>query len=123
MATVQPTFVKQRDENNVLIVKWVLANGDVGAPVSKPEYADRSVQVFGTFGTGGTLILQGSNEGDDSQSAPTTYATLTDQGGTNLSFTGAGLKQVLQNTNWVRPNCSAGDGTTSLTVYMVFRKR
>jgi len=41
---------------------------------------------------------------------------LTDPQGTALSFTAGGLSTILQNPKYVRPNVTAGDGTTSLTV-------
>jgi hypothetical protein len=99
-------------------VKWTpLANGDSGSAVDLNDYRDRSVQVLGTFGTGGSVTLQGSNDGG------TTWATLTDQGGNNLTFTAAGIKHVQQLTEYIRPTVTAGDGTTALTVYVFFRGR
>jgi hypothetical protein len=99
-------------------VSWTpLANGDSGSAVDLNDYRDRSVQVLGTFGTGGSVTLQGSNDGG------TTWATLTDQGGTNLTFTAAGIKHVQQLTEYIRPIVTAGDGTTALTVYVFMRGR
>ncbi len=103
-----------------LLVTWgPMANGDVGVPYSSPHMADKSVQVSGTFGAGGNLRIEGSNQQgfDSSGNALTpTYATLNDPQGTALNFTAAGIKAILENTNLVRPNVTAGDGTTSLTV-------
>lgn len=118
MATVSSTLVP----TTTLItnkVKWTpltTTNAD-GAAVDLNDYRDRSVQVLGTFGAGGSVTLQGSNDGG------TTWATLTDQGGNNLTFTAAGLKHVQQLTEYIRPLVTAGDGTTSLTVYVFFRGR
>lgn len=94
------------------IVTWAnLANGDDGTPFKYPVFADRTIQVTGTFGSGGTALVEGSNF----SSAPT-YATLNDPQGLPLSFTSAKIEQVLENTYSIRPRVSAGDGTTSLTV-------
>lgn len=95
-------------------VKWVnMANGDVGdTAVELGYYSDRSVQVTGTFGTGGSVSLKGSN--DDG----TTWATLTDPAGNAITFTSTGLKQILQLPHKIRPEVTAGDGTTSLTVWL-----
>lgn len=44
------------------MVTWpALANGDDGTPISFSQYTDKSVQVSGTFGVGGTLRFEGSN--------------------------------------------------------------
>lgn len=97
------------------IFQWsAVPNADTGTPLPFSKYADRSVQVSGTFGAGGTVVLQGSNNG-------TTYATLTDPQGNALSFTAAGLEQITEIVRFIRPSVTAGDGTTSLTVTIAAR--
>ena len=94
-------------------IKWeAIPNGNVGDGVELGSYSDRTVQVVGTFGSGGSVSIQGSNDGG------TTWATLTDQAGSALTFTSTGLRQILQLPHMIRPNVTAGDGTTSLTVYI-----
>lgn len=91
-----------------------LANGDDGTPVeASGTFPDKSIQVLGTFGAGGTIILEGSNLPNNSA-----WATLNDPQGNALSFTAANLEQVLEQTRWVRPRVTAGDGTTSLQAYL-----
>lgn len=98
-------------------VAWLaVPNGNTGEAVAMGEYADRSVQVTGTFGTGGSVSLQGSN--DDGA----TWVTLTDPAGSAVTFTGAGLKQVLQSTQKLRCSVTAGDGSTALNVYVFMKK-
>ena len=98
-------------------IRWLaMANGDTGAAIELGNYQDRSIQITGTFGAGGSVSLQGSNDGG------TTWATLTDPAGNALTFTSAGLKQVLQITHKVRMTVTAGDGTTSLNAYLFMRK-
>lgn len=92
------------------------ANGDTGAPIELSYYQDRTIQVVGTFGAGGSVSLQGSNDGG------TTWATLTDPLGNALTFTATGLKQILELPQKIRPSVTAGDGTTSLDVYIHMRK-
>lgn len=87
-----------------------MANSDVGTALSAAQLADKSVQISGTFGAGGTIIIEGSNNGGVS------YSTLRDPQGTALSFTAADLKQILENADLLRPRVTAGDGTTALTV-------
>jgi hypothetical protein len=106
----------------VVIVQWApLANGDVGAWVQLPEWADRTVHIYGTFGAGGTIVIQGSNE-TGFPPAPANPITLTDQNGVAMSYTAAALKQMTEAPLQVRPSCTAGDGTTSLNVILVMRR-
>jgi len=80
-----------------------------------PGSADRSVQVTGTFGAGGNLRIEGSNDG-------TNYSALTDPQGNALDFTATKIEGVLELTRYIRPRATAGDGTTSLTVTMILRR-
>ncbi|MBX9697861.1 MAG: hypothetical protein K2X74_00435 [Acetobacteraceae bacterium] len=100
-----------------VVVNWTpLANGDDGEPYSRDiGGADRSVQVAGTFGAGGTLVIEGSNDPDP---LAATWFTLTDPQGNALSFPAARLEQVAEYTRWLRPRVTGGDGTTALTVRM-----
>jgi hypothetical protein len=101
--------------NNVHFVSWTpLLNGDSGAPYAMTGFADRSVQIGGTFGTGGTVLIEGSNDG-------TNYATLADPQGVALSKTSAALVEISQIVKFIRPRVSAGDGTTSITVTLLAR--
>lgn len=88
-------------------------NGD---PETLVQAADRSVQVTGTFG-GATVVIEGSNVPN-----PTTndWFTLTDPLGSNVSFTGAGGMQIIENTVAVRPRVSGGTGT-NVNVYLISR--
>jgi hypothetical protein len=97
----------------VVTAQWVMANSDTSVPVELTDYADRSVQVTGTFG-GATITLEGSNDG-------TNYVTLRDPQGVALSFTAAGLKQVMETTLYVRASITGGAGST-LTVTLCMRK-
>lgn len=95
------------------IVSWSLANGDVGQAYGDAVgQADRSVQINGTFGVGGSVNVEGSNDNVN-------WFILHDLQGNNLTYTAAGLKQVQEIALWVRPNCTAGDGTTNLTVTLL----
>lgn len=108
--------VGQEYGENYAVAKWDnIPNGNDGQVVEMPAYADRSVQVGGTFGTGGTVVLEGSNDG-------ATYATLKDPFGNDISFTAAGLKQVVEICKYMRPRVTAGDGTTAIDVTLLMRK-
>lgn len=98
----------------VLLVWTGLLNGDTGEPAELAGHADKSVQILGTFGAGGTIVIEGSNDS-------TNYVTLTDPQGNAISKTAAALEMVAENTRKIRPSVTAGDGTTSLSVYMLVR--
>lgn len=97
---------------SVAQVKWVLATGDVGLPISLTDFADRSVQVTGTFG-GGTVTLEGSNDG-------TNWKTLRDPQGVALSFTTADIKQVMETTLYTRANLNGG-AAVNVNIVMALR--
>lgn len=121
MAIRIPTVEYLVDGNpNISRVIWTgLLNGDSGSPVELPEFPDRTVQVYGTFGVGGSINLEGSN--DKTTESPT-YALLTDPQGTAVTKTAAAMEVFEECPLIIRPNVTAGDGTTSLTVKMVCRR-
>lgn len=91
-----------------------MANGDTGAPVAYMG-RDRAVQVTGTFGTGGSVAWEGSNDNAN-------WFPLKNLDNTAIAFTAAGLQTVRDEALWVRPHVTAGDGTTALTVILAIRK-
>lgn len=118
MATVRVTLTElpNSGEGKGWIASWpAMANGDVGEALELPGYQDRSIQAAGTFGTGGSVAAEGSNEG-------TNYAALRDPSSTTIALTAAGVKGVLEATRYIRPHVTAGDGTTALNVTMFFVK-
>lgn len=113
MAVVK--VVLTRLERDAVILTWgPMLNGDTGEPCAYPSHSDKSLQVTGTFGTGGSVAVQGSNDG-------VTFPALNDFTGTVIAMTAAGIKGVGENTLYVRPAVTAGDGTTSLTVTMLLK--
>ncbi len=98
------------------VISWSgLLNGDDGAPIEMPGSSDRSIQYQGTFGTGGTIILEGSNDGVN-------YHPLTDPQGNAISKTAAGIEAIMELTRYVRPRVSAGDGSTSLVATLLVKR-
>lgn len=117
MAVVSYTLTEQIEgsvkNNGTVLVSWpLMANGDTGQPFLAHSHSDKSAQITGTFGAGGNCRIEGSNDS-------TIYAALSDHGATALNITSASIKAVAENTRWLRPNISAGDGTTSITVTLV----
>lgn len=115
MSVIAPTITKSGDGSCITVTWAAMANGDTGAPFYMSSWADRSIQVAGTFGAGGNCKFQGSNNG-------TTYIVLTDPQGNALDITAAKIEAVTECVAQVQPNISAGDGTTALTVTMFARR-
>lgn len=117
MATVTPANNGNiAGDGSVAMFTWAtMANGDDGSPAELIPWADRCVQVTGTFGAGGTVVIEGSNDNS-------TWATLYHAQGSAASFTAAGIRQIVETPRYVRPRVTAGDGTTSLTVSMTLRR-
>ncbi|MER9840328.1 hypothetical protein NKJ59_03585 [Mesorhizobium australicum] len=112
MATTQGAQVSDPDIH-ALRFKWLaIPNGNQGSAVTLNVYQDRTVQIGGTFGAGGSVTIQGSNDNG------TTWATLTDTLGNALTFTAAGMKQITELPYQIRPSVTAGDGTTSINVWL-----
>jgi hypothetical protein len=114
MAIRTPT-VEIIGERQVRITWSGLLNGDSGAPIDWGNFMDRSAQVKGTFGAGGSVTMEGSNDGS-------TFNPLSDPRGNGLAITTAKLEQVEDVSYQIRPNVTAGDGTTNLTVVLFARK-
>lgn len=120
MATVAGVFTQVYGMNGGLAgwkgVWSPMLNGDVGTAVDRfSDFADKSIQATGAFGVGGSVAAEGSNDGIN-------YFSLTDPQGTVIAVTAAGGKAITEATLNFRPHVTAGDGTTSLTVTMFFRR-
>lgn len=115
MATIAPVVTDISVDGSVSKVVWTaLTNTDFdGVQIMSVEWADRCIQVDGTFG-GATITIQGSNDG-------ATWYTLNNVQGTALTFTAAGMKQVVEVPQWIRPSLSGGAGST-LNVTMIARR-
>jgi len=74
--------------------------------------SDRSVHVFGDFGSG-TCTIQGSND-----PLSTTWATLHDLSGADLVFTVAGIQMMAENPQFIRPSLT-GSSSPALRVNML----
>jgi hypothetical protein len=116
MTTVAPTINRPvSGRAGGFLVQWpAMANGQTGVPFDLSGYVPVSVQIEGTFGAAGSVTLQETIDG-------TNYETAHDGQGNALTFTTAGLKSVGDNANLIRPNVTAGDGTTALTVSLWVR--
>ena len=119
MAEKPYTMVPTGQEvEGVTLLKWTgLQATDTGAPFMFAYQNDRTVRVFGTFGAGGTVLIEGSLE-----TTPTSYDTLDDPNGNALSFSASRTESIQQNVTSIRPRVSAGDANTLLDVYLLLVK-
>lgn len=109
MANVQPVITDTIP--GCVVATWALANGDTGVPVGYGGYVERSVQVSGTFGAGGSVQMEVSNDG----------VNYTIGGG--IVAAALGPQPVSFPALYMRPHCTAGDGTTALVVTLFMAKR
>lgn len=93
-------------------VTWAaITNGSQGDAAGGP-YVTASFQATGTFGAGGSIRMEGSNDG-------TNWFALSP-----TALTAAGIFAALgaaEHPRFIRPNVTAGDGTTAITVVGFFQ--
>ena len=105
---------------NAIVKKWSFDGaGQTGEAVQAASFSDRSIQAAGTFG-GTTITIEGSNNSTNGTDGD--WVTLTDTAGTALTFTSAGLKQILQVTRFVRAKTTAGTGVAVTATMVAVRK-
>ncbi|SFT71423.1 hypothetical protein [Mesorhizobium sp. YR577] len=108
MATTVITSFPQAD---VALATWTsLVNGETGNSASITRWSNnKTVTVTGTFGAGGSVAIQGSNDGS-------TFVPLHDPRGVAIAITTAGAALIEENPLFIRAVVTAGDGTTNLKV-------
>jgi len=104
MATRKALFTV--DNNRQVRCTWSgLLNGDDGSLEALAHLSELVVNIRGTFGVGGSVSLV-----DDDGNI------LRDPQAVALTFTAKNTKVVLEKPKTLKPNVTAGDGTTNLTV-------
>lgn len=106
------TLTQSCPYSGVVAGTWTLANGETGTAMLAPRFSDRSVQFSGTYGAGGSVLFEGSNDG-------IVYNQLHDYLGSLIASTAASLSSISESCLWIRPRCTAGDGTTAVKVALV----
>lgn len=95
-------------------VIWAaVPNGNQGDAVAE-DWSEAFFQVTGTFGAAGSVQIEGSN--DNVNWVKLSPAALTAAG----LFAGLG---VTERPKYLRPNVTAGDGTTALTITGFLKKQ
>ena len=97
-----------------VVYTWDLVAGQTGDPVDLVDFADRTIQVSGDFGVGGSITFEGTID-------LVSYGTLSEPGGSPAIITTSKVMSILEVTRSIRPRCS-GDGSTSLKASILLRK-
>lgn len=94
----------------VHIVKWEgLTTNDTGEPWRRSDFSDKCVQIFGDFGSGATVTMQGSNDPRVVTSpGSAVWFSLTDPQANAIAKTSAAGEQILENPVWIRPSVTGG---------------
>lgn len=120
MAIVALTSI---NEGNSQTVSWAaLTTNDTGQPWKLSSYSDKTVQIFGNFGSGASVSIEGSNDprvvSDPSNAV---WFVLTDPQAAVITKTAAAGEQIIENPKWIRPNVTLGT-SPSITVVIQANK-
>ena len=110
-ATAGPAGLVIAHPYDAAVTAQILASHPRVAAIGESGAFGRAVA---RLGSGGTLKIEGSNDGAN-------WSVLTDPQGNDLSFTASKIETVSEITRYIRPNVTAGDGTTALTVSLFGR--
>jgi hypothetical protein len=96
-----------------ILVTWNgLLNGDDGTAFEAGDITEATIQATGTFGVGGSITLQASNDGVN-------WFAATDAANVACTFTAQGGDAPVQTPRYWRPIVTAGDGTTALVAVLM----
>lgn len=116
----RPYTITWQDVGAPLIIWAGLLNGDTGAAYKGAAgYPKKRVQVSGTFGAGGAVRVQGSMFGQ--LEASPVFDDMQDESATPLTFSVAGARATSDLVVQIRPEVTAGDATTDLTVRLLMK--
>lgn len=120
MATVTPVVIQQSDR--VLEIKWSnLGNGDTGGYQSCRGYEEFSFSFYGTIGAAGSVTLEQSP--DNGTTAIDLKTSQSNIFSTMPIVSLPGAQVAIFPLGDVRPHVTAGDGTTTINVYLLATKK
>src|SRR5258706_4000685 len=115
MSLILPTSITTGGVD-IIAVQWTpMKFGDTAQPIVSGALVDHSIQCEGLFGAGTNIQIQGSNDGQN-------YHALTDPYSNTINMGSAQLRQTTEDTVWIKPVISAGDGTANLTITVCIRR-
>lgn len=105
-------------EVDVKVFEWVdMELNDTGQPLVRPSMADVCVQLTGVLSTGGACQVQGAlNPGTP------IWQPLEDAHENILTMLSLKIEQILQSPFQIRPEITAGDGSTVLTLTIKLKR-
>lgn len=106
--TTQAVTAVDDNGGHLTYMSAIMANGDVSAPFAPPKGFGGTFQVKGTFGSAGSMQLEGSLDGG------TTWSLLKDYNGTSTAQTSAAAVAIAAIPALLRFHATAGDGSTAL---------
>lgn len=116
MAEITLTREDMRSGVPSCLVSWSgMANGDTGQQTELIDYPDRTITFTGTFGVGGSVTVQGSNDGSN-------WFAMTDPQGNAITKTSASMEMLSEAPRYIRPIVTAGDGTTAIVAQILCRR-
>lgn len=119
MATRTPII--QFVSPGVLQATWTgLLNTDDGLPLDAMGWPDKTVTVYGTFGVGGAVAVEGKAR------AATNYNSVNDshgEGNALVLIAESQMARLNENPEHVRPHVIGGDGDTDLTMVITCTRR
>lgn len=110
MTTKVPTIVTGAQKSLDILWENLETSTDDGTPVAVGGAKSATVQLLGTIGTGGSITMQGSNDGGN------TWATLEDINSADVTMGALGIHTIHELPSLIRPNATAGAGATDLDV-------
>lgn len=128
MAVIDPVPVISDNGSYVRIMKWTpLTEADSGSSIELPQLPDKTVQAYGTFGSGGAVTIYGSNNPADKaiepSNASSSWTPLTDVDGLgNIVLNSTKGAQILENYRYIACEVTAGTGV-SVTVQIVCERK
>ena len=107
-------LVRGQTQGHGRFARWRLEADGAGPQERSIGHADRTVHIFGNFGSG-TLTLQGSND-----PAETVWNTLHDLSGAEIVVTAATILMIAENPQAIRPSLS-GSTNPDLNINILSR--
>lgn len=109
------TVITTYPAKGLSLATWAsLLTTENGNSISCARWADKTVQVSGTAGVGGTVEIEGSNDG-------TNWGDLHDPQGNALTALTATVELIAENPMFIRAIVAGGDGTTNFKVTILGR--
>lgn len=114
-----PNWLVEKEAGGRLMAVVTLLNGEESNDLDLYNYPEKTFEVSGTFGVGGTINIRGKNV---TSATVTDYLALHRADDPTASLTAlqtAILATVIEDPKLMKADVSAGDGTTSLTVTLI----